>query len=333
MKKNKKIKHSSKKYKPKKHKKYIKGLYIAISILLILVLAFLYYIYTPIETHKKTRIPAGSISHTISELNKQGYNVGFLDRYILYFMGEPKAGIIDFGNIKSISRIEFLRQIINLSPSHTPSQLTLIPGETLEIFFEETAAQTGLDKNILLEEYKKQSSYPEAGISADTYFISDDMNEKQLIEFLIKESEAKYTKLAIKYKGSYNKKEWQRILTIASIIQKEAANTKEMPLVSSVIYNRLAKNMKLQMDGTLNYGKYSHIKVTSERIKNDSSNFNTYKNYGLPGSPIGSVSLEAINAAINPAKTDYLYFVKNSSGTHTFSSDFEEHRKAIESGN
>ena len=87
------------------------------------------------------------------------------------------------------------------------------------------------------------------------------------------------------------------------------------------------------MDGTLNYGKYSHIKVTPERIRDDKSSFNTYRNYGLPSSPIGAVSPEAIDAAINPSKTDYLYFVKNSSGVHTFSSDFKAHRKAIESGN
>ncbi len=330
MKKNKEINRSYKKNNNRNHFKYF---YIVTTIFFSFILTFIYYLYMPIDTPKKAKIPSGSISHVMSELDKQGFEVSFIDRYILYFMGKPKAGVIDFGDKKSISRLDFLHQIINFSPSHTPNQITLIPGETLEIFFEEIAAQTELNKTLLFDEYKKLSPYPEAGISADTYFVSDNMNEKQLIGFLIKESEAKYSKLAKKYQGSYNTKDWQRILTIASIIQKEAANTKEMPLIASVIYNRLAKKMKLQMDGTLNYGKYSHIKVTPERIQNDTSSFNTYKNYGLPDSPIGAVSPEAIDAAINPAKTNYLYFVKNSSGTHTFSSDFETHRKAIESGN
>ncbi len=330
MKKNKKIIRG---YKKNNYTNYFKYFYIITTIFLSFILTFIYYMYMPIDTPKKAKIPSGSISHVISELDKQGFAVSFIDRYILYFMGEPKAGVIDFGDSKSISRIDFLNHIINLSPSHIPNQITLIPGETLEIFFEETAAQTGLDKALLFAEYKKLSPYPEAGIAADTYFITDSMNEEQLIRFLIRQSEAKYTKLAQKYKGSYDTKEWKRILTIASIIQKEAANSKEMPIIASVIYNRLAKNMKLQMDGTLNYGKYSHAKVTPERIKNDTSSFNTYKNHGLPDSPIGAVSPEAIDAAINPAKTDYLYFVRNSSGTHTFSSDFQTHRKAIESGN
>ncbi len=330
MKKNKKIIYG---YKKNNYANYFKYFYIVTTLFFSLVLTFIYYMYMPIDTPKKAKIPSGSISHVVSELDKQGFSVSFIDRYILYFMGEPKAGVIDFGDTKSISRIDFLNHIINLSPSHVSNQLTLIPGETLEIFFGEIAAQTGLNKTLLFEEYKKLSPYPEAGISADTYFITDSMNEAQLIRFLIKQSEAKYTKLAKKYQGSYDTKEWQRILTIASIIQKEAANSQEMPIIASVIYNRLAKNMKLQMDGTLNYGKYSHIKVTPERIRNDTSSFNTYKNYGLPDSPIGAVSQEAIDAAVNPAKTDYLYFVKNSSGTHTFSNDFQTHRKAIESGN
>ncbi|NOR56369.1 MAG: aminodeoxychorismate lyase, partial [Sulfurovum sp.] len=113
------------------------------------------------------------------------------------------------------------------------------------------------------------------------------------------------------------------------IIQKEAASEEEMPLVSSVIYNRLNKGMRLQMDGTLNYGKYSHMKVTPERIKNDETKFNTYKHKGLPSSPIGAVSLSAILAAIKPAKTDYLYFMKNKEGVHDFSKSYKTHRKNI----
>jgi len=83
------------------------------------------------------------------------------------------------------------------------------------------------------------------------------------------------------------------------------------------------------MDGTLNYGKFSHIKVTPERIKMDTSTFNTYKHKGLPPSPIGAVSIAAIKAAIKPAKSEYLYFMKNKEGTHDFSKSYKTHRKNI----
>jgi UPF0755 protein len=156
------------------------------------------------------------------------------------------------------------------------------------------------------------------------------IKEKQLMDFLIRESEKKYKNFSEKIYGNYDTKRWKKILTIASIIQKEAANNEEMPLVSSVIYNRLKKGMRLQMDGTLNYGEYSHTKVTPERIRNDETTFNTYKHKGIPHSPIGAVSIDAIKAAIKPAQTNYLYFMKNAQGIHDFTDTFKEHRKNIE---
>jgi len=71
------------------------------------------------------------------------------------------------------------------------------------------------------------------------------------------------------------------------------------------------------------------VKVTPERIKEDNTTFNTYKHKGLPASPIGSVSLSAIKAAVSPAKSDYLYFMKNKEGKHNFSKSFKAHRKNI----
>ena len=148
--------------------------------------------------------------------------------------------------------------------------------------------------------------------------------------FLITHSEEKYREISKKVYGTYSQKQWLNILTVASIVQKEAANAKEMPIVASVIYNRLKKGMPLQMDGTLNYGRFSHLKVTPERIKNDTTRFNTYKYKGLPPSPIGSVSLDALKAAMKPAKTDYLYFMKNAQGVHDFTKSYKAHRRNIQ---
>jgi UPF0755 protein len=140
----------------------------------------------------------------------------------------------------------------------------------------------------------------------------------------------KHRTIAQKELGHFDEKKWfGKYITIASIIQKEAANEKEMPLISAVIYNRLKRKMKLQMDGTLNYGKYSHIKVTPRRIREDNSSYNTYKIAALPPWPVCTVSIAAIKAAIHPAKTDFLYFVKGKDGKHHFSKTYKEHIKAI----
>jgi len=150
-----------------------------------------------------------------------------------------------------------------------------------------------------------------------------------LIHYLVNYALKQHKKTSMKIFGKFDKKNWFRYLIIASIIEKEAGSKKEMPLVSSVIYNRLKKGMKLQMDGTLNYGKYSRIKVTPNRINEDMSRYNTYKYKGLPPHPVSSASNEAILAAIFPKKTNYLYFVRTQKGKHTFSETYKEHLRNI----
>ena len=143
--------------------------------------------------------------------------------------------------------------------------------------------------------------------------------------YLVNTSLSEHKKWAIKFLGEYDEKQWFRYIIIASIIQKESANEEEMPIVSAVIRNRLDKKMRLQMDGSLNYGKYSHTKVTPEMIRNDTTSYNTYRYDGIPEAPVGSVSFKAIQAAIFPANVDYLYFVRNKNGVHSFSKTYKEH--------
>lgn len=242
-------------------------------------------------------------------------------------MGKPQSGWINIGDIE-LNRIDFLHKLVT-AKAHMV-KVTLIPGETKTLFLEELASQLYLNVEKLKKYMDMYASYKEAAIYADTYYVPLGIQEKHLIHFLITQSDKRYKEISNKIYGRYRKHKWNNILTIASIIQKEAANKREMPLVSSVIYNRLRKNMRLQMDGSLNYGKYSHIKVTSERIKNDKSYFNTYKHRGLPPYPVCSVSLSAIRAAIKPAKTNYLYFMKNAQGSHDFSVSFQQHRVNVE---
>jgi UPF0755 protein len=294
---------------------------------LVLIITFAFYTTQPIQTTRTLLVPQGSITHIISQLTQKGYALSPIDRYILAFLGKPQSGWVDIGATR-LNRIDFLYRLTTAKAKM--EEITLIPGETREIFFTSIANDLKLDKSKLDKYYKEFSKYPEAGIYADTYYVPYGMGEKHLIYFLISASEKKYEEISKKIYGTYNTKQWSNVLIIASIIQKEAANTEEMPLVSSVIYNRLKKGMLLQMDGTLNYGEYSHTKVTPERIKNDTTRFNTYKYKGLPHSPIGSVSFDAIIAAIKPAKTDYLYFMKNAEGLHDFTSSYKTHRKNIQ---
>lgn len=297
-----------------------------INVVLAFIIAITLYLTLSIETKKTLHIPKGSISNIIAQLNKEGYDIGIIDTIALRFIGTPKSGWVDIGETK-MSRIDFLYKLT--SAKTMIHKVTLIPGKTNYVFFEKLATQLELNSTILQEQYDALSLYPEAGIYADTYHVPYGIKEKNLISFLLRTSQTKYKNLSHAAYGDYNQSKWLRTLTIASIVQKEAANNKEMPLVASVIYNRLEKNMRLQMDGTLNYGKYAHVKVTPQRIKDDNSTFNTYKHKGLPPSPIGAVSSHAIDAAISPAKTNYLYFMRNKDGVHDFTDTFKKHRKNI----
>jgi len=297
-----------------------------IEIMLMIVLSFMYYLIQPIKTPKILYIPKGPINQIISQLQKRNYDVCKLDAFVLRLIGSPQSGWINLGSTYN-TKADFLYKIITAKAALR--DVTLIPGETTYIFLDQLAKNLKLDKKTLQDEFNKQSPIKEGIFVPNTYKIPLGLSEKELISLLLKISMKKMKEMSIKIFGTYNEKKWFQYVTIASIIQKESANNKEMPIVSSVIYNRLKKGMKLQMDGTLNYGKYSHLKVTPQRIRNDKTLYNTYMHKGIPTQPVCNVSSEAIMAAIFPAKTNYLYFMKSKKGTHDFTCNYSTHLRNI----
>ena len=292
------------------------------EIILIIVLSLMYYLNKPIQTPKVIYIPKGSINQIIAYLQQKNYDVCKLDSYILRLVGSPQYGWIDLGSTRN-TKGDFLYKLTTSKAAL--QKVTLIPGETTYIFLEHLANTLHLSREKLFREYKRKSPYSEGVFVPDTYQIPVGIDEHRLIQLLLKRSMDRVKELSYKIFGTYNEKRWFHYVALASIIQKESANEKEMPIVSSVIYNRLRKNMKLQMDGTLNYGKYSHVKVTARRIRNDKSIYNTYKHRGIPSIPVCTVSIAALKAAIFPAKTNYLYFVKSKSGMHKFACNYSTH--------
>ncbi len=312
-------------------KKILNFLFISlISVLLSGILLYFYlqdYLKTNIHNSKLIFIPKGSTRSVYNYLNKKGFCLNELDYYLLKRYGYPQAGWIDLKE-KNLSRKIFFYRITHSKAFGV--KFTIIPGETTQITLKNLSKKYDLNVTKLHIFYKKIAPYPEGVIFADTYTFYKDIKEEKLINILIKNSLLKHKKLSVKYLHHYNKKEWfTKYVTIASIITKEAASKVEMPKVSSVIYNRLKKGMKLQMDGTLNYGLNSHKKITAKQIKDDNSSFNTYKIKGLPPYPICIVDEKSIKAAIEPDKNNYLYFVKKDKKSHYFSTTYKEHLKNI----
>ena len=271
-------------------------------------------------------VPQGSITKIITHLQNDNVNVSPLDAFLMRFIGMPQQGWINIGT-KHLTHADFL---IRLSTAKAAMKnVTLIPGETTYIFLQQMAKQLNLDHKTLLSEFKKQSRFKEGAFVPETYKLPRGITEKAVVSLLLTRSEKQMKAWSQKIFGTYNEAKWYKYLTLASVIQKEAASVDEMPIVGSVIQNRINKGMKLQMDGALNYGKYSHIKITSKRIRTDKTAYNTYKYKGIPDDPVCNVSLPAIRAAIFPAKTDYLYFMKNKQGKHDFTRYYSTHIRNI----
>lgn len=281
----------------------------------------------PMTTSKILQIPKGSTNNIISYLNKSGYEMNKIDEVVIKFSGYIQSGWIDIGTY-NLTKMDFINKL--LTSKAALKTITLIPGETYYVFIKKLSREFNLNEAKLFKTYNEFAFRKDGNILADTYSLPFGMNEDHIILYLLAQSDKKYQEFSTKIFGHYDKKKWYNYITLASVIQKEAATRNEMPIVASVIHNRLKKGMHLQMDGTLNYGKYSNQVVSAKRIREDESAYNTYKHKGLPKDPVCAVSLDSIKAGIFPVKSDYLYFVRdNKTGLHKFSKDYKKHQANI----
>ncbi|MDA8431009.1 MAG: endolytic transglycosylase MltG [Geobacteraceae bacterium] len=161
-----------------------------------------------------------------------------------------------------------------------------------------------------------------------TYNLARNGNEEQLIGQMVAQFKKKYAELT-RGTGGVSGLSRHQIVTMASLIEKEAVSPEEKPLIASVFYNRLRIGMPLQSDPTAVYGVRAFGGKVSKADIERRSPYNTYLIKGLPPGPIGNPGIEAIQAALHPACTPYLYFVARQDGTHQFSCSLEEHNRAV----
>ncbi len=126
--------------------------------------------------------------------------------------------------------------------------------------------------------------------------------------------------------GELDLKQW---VTLASVVEKETGAPGERKLVASVFANRLKLNMRLESDPTVIYGIENFDGNIRKRDLRADTPYNTYTRKGLPPGPIANPGRESLEAVLNPAETEYLYFVSRNDGTHFFSSTYSEHSKAV----
>lgn len=161
----------------------------------------------------------------------------------------------------------------------------------------------------------------------DTYYFVEGQSEeeiiKQMVDRFIRVTEEKVVPLLAESQLTLHE-----VVTLASIVEREVMVDEERPLVASVYLNRLAADMPLQADPTVRYVTEEERAVVLYRDLEIDSPYNTYRHRGLPPGPIASPGLASMLAVVQPAETNYFFFVSRRDGTHEFTETYNEHLRA-----
>lgn len=246
---------------------------------------------------------------------------------------------------KLIRSAKYLRQLgkkpiqpglYEFSPSETPEQILqkLEKGETIatrvtipEGFTLKKIAARLKEKGVITDDdaFLTLATEPEnleGYLFPDTYFFAPGITP----EAVIAQMRSNFT-ARVETGMDWDNKSRAEIITVASLVEREAVTDADRPKIAGVIYNRLARHMKLEIDATVQYALPEHkARLLYSDLKIDSP-YNTYRVVGLPPGPICSPGLSSVQAALQPEKHDYLYYVLGATGkNHVFAKTFAEHK-------
>lgn len=181
------------------------------------------------------------------------------------------------------------------------------------------------------DEWRTKLNAEEGYLFPDTYYFPRETGIEQIISTLKNNFENKYSQ--VNNNTSLSKEE---IVIMASLIEREAKFAQDREMISSVIHNRLNIDMKLDIDATVQYAVgYSEAEkrwwkkgLTYDDLEIDSP-YNTYTNPGLPPKPISNPGLASLQAAGNPANTDYLFYISDKTGTNHYAETLDEHNRNV----
>lgn len=225
-----------------------------------------------------------------------------------------------------------------LSPNQTPQNIlqTLIKG-TLDIWVTIPEGKRATEIAALLKEriptyqasWEDQLATQEGYLFPDTYLFAHDATIDQIMAIMEDNFKIKYAKAKESQTNSLSQKD---AVIVASIIEREGKSDTEMRNIASVLENRLNLGMALQIDATIQYAKGTHFdwwpKIGASDVKLESA-YNTYRNPGLPPTPISNPGLVALSAALNPSDTSYLYYFTDRNGITHFARTLEEQNANI----
>ncbi|MCI3242714.1 endolytic transglycosylase MltG [Streptomyces spinosisporus] len=176
---------------------------------------------------------------------------------------------------------------------------------------------------------KDAEGNPEGYLFPATYPVPEKATPESLLTAMARTADRKFNGAPIAAGAQRNAMNVYQAVTVASIVQAEAASKADMGKVARVVFNRLERGMPLQMDSTLNYAlNRTTLKTTATDTKVDSP-YNSYQRMGLPPTPIDNPGEDAMRAAISPTPGDWLYFVTVKPGDTRFTADFAQHQRNV----
>lgn len=257
----------------------------------------------------------------------------FLIWHRLQFGRSLKAGEYEFA--KKATTLEVLSKLVRGDVSF--ERLTILEGWTRYDIAREVAAHgfssqeeflAATESTEIIADLDAEAETLEGYLFPDSYNLPRHARPNDIIAIMVNRFREVYAGLTI---GGVEQSPKQ-IVTMASLVEKETGLRAERNVVAGVFHNRLKKGMLLQCDPTVVYAALRENKdlgrLSTEDLKYPSP-YNTYLNAGLPPGPIANPGEASLRAAVNPAKTDYLFFVASVNGGHVFSKSLSEHNSAV----
>jgi UPF0755 protein len=205
---------------------------------------------------------------------------------------------------------------------------TMIPAIVDAVHVSAESLRSAVRDTALLRRLEIPTSTLEGYLFPETYVFADGATAREVVRFMVREFERRW-KPGWDTRLSTLKMTRHQVVTLASIIEKEAKLPRERAVISAVYHNRLRLRMPLQADPTVQFALGKHRERVLYKDLEVDSRYNTYRTSGLPPGPIASPGASSIEAALFPADVPYLYFVAHPDGHHEFRRTYREHSIAV----
>ncbi len=296
----------------------------------------------PDASRQVTIAPGTPVIQILQTLKTEGViaDANLARFYLVWFMGDPALQAGDYSFSGPLSTPDVLKKLVR--GQVVTESVTLIEGLTLEEIAERLE-QAGLGRREafldlmrspeLIADLDPEAPDLEGYLFPETYSFARHTDEQTVVATLVKTFRQRWERQVRPLLGDSPSRSLRELVTLASIVEKEARVPSERPLIAGVYANRVEQGIGLRADPTVIYALKRLGQWNGNIRRSDlqlDSPYNTYRYAGLPPGPICSPGLASLQAAADPADVPFLYFVSRNDGTHVFSSTLQEHNRNVE---